>query len=70
MAQVVLLGTSMKFREPETIKLSDLDATTGGMKWEGRRESYNVEYVRPGAPPFIVQHAVTWWHNFRNGYWY
>ena len=60
----------MKYREPEPIKLSDLDAATGGMKWEGRRESYNVEDVRPGAPPFIVQRAVTWWHNVRNGYWY
>ncbi len=60
----------MKQREPETIKLSDLDAATGGMKWEGRRESYNVEDRRPGAPPLVVQHAVTWWRNVRNGYWY
>jgi hypothetical protein len=57
-------------KQPEVIKLSDLDATTGGMRWEGGRESYNVEDRRPGAPAYVVQHVVTWWHNFRNGYWY
>ncbi|HEV7558128.1 MAG TPA: hypothetical protein VGO00_21820 [Kofleriaceae bacterium] len=40
------------------------------MKWEGRRESYNVEDRRPGAPPQWQQTVTTWWHNFKNGYWY
>ena len=48
----------------------DLEHTTGGMKWEGRRESYNVEDRRPGAPPTWAQPVLTWWRNFRNGYLY
>lgn len=55
---------------PESIDRDKLDTASGGMKWEGRRESYNVEDRRPGAPPQWVQTAQTWWHNVRNGYWY
>jgi hypothetical protein len=69
------LGTAAAFaapmkKQPETILLTDLDQVTGGMKWEGGRESYNVEDRRPGAPPLVVQKVTTWWHNVRNGYWY
>jgi len=54
----------------EEISRSDLARVSGGMKWEGRRESYNVEDRRPGAPPLWMQKVQTWWHNFRNGYLY
>jgi len=48
----------------------DLENTNGGMKWEGRRQSYNVEDRRPGAPPQWRQTLNTWWNNFKNGYLY
>jgi len=55
---------------PESIEPEKLEHASGGFKWQGRRESYNVEDRRPGAPPQWVQTVQTWWHNFRNGYLY
>jgi hypothetical protein len=55
----------MKKLEP-----TDLEATTGGMKTAGMRQSYNVEDRRPGAPPQWRQTLNTWWANVKNGYLY
>ena len=48
----------------------DLDLVSGGYKWQGRRQSYNVEDRRPGAPPAWQQKLSTWWSNFKNGHLY
>lgn len=53
-----------------TVTNDDLETTTGGMKWEGRRQSYNVEDRRPGAPPLWRQKVNTLFANWRNGYLY
>ena len=53
-----------------SLSTADLNSASGGMKWQGRRESYNVEDRRPGAPPIWMQKVQTWWHNFRNGHLY
>lgn len=55
---------------PTTIADSDLAATTGGMKWQHLRQSYNVEDRRPGAPPLWRQKVNTLFANWRNGYLY
>ena len=54
----------------QTLSSDDLETTTGGMKWEGRRQSYNVEDRRPGAPPIWRQKLNTLVANWRNGYLY
>jgi hypothetical protein len=48
----------------------DLARTTGGMKWQHLRQSYNVEDRRPGAPPMWRQKLNTFVANWKNGYWY
>jgi hypothetical protein len=67
MACGLLLDWDMR-ETKDPISRDVLDQVSGGMKWEGRRESYNVEDRRPGAPPQWQQTVTTWWHNFRNGY--
>jgi hypothetical protein len=57
-------------QEAEPITDAELAQTSGGLKWEGRRESYNVEDRRPDAPPQWRQTLNTWWNNFKNGYLY
>jgi hypothetical protein len=57
-------------RASKDLPHADLDHVSGGMKWQGRRESYNVEDRRPGAPPQWQQTLTTWWHNVKNGYLY
>jgi len=52
------------------IETVELEAITGGMKWQGMRQSYNVEDRRPGAPPQWRQTINTWWSNVKNGYLY
>jgi hypothetical protein len=47
---------------------NDLEHTTGGMKVERLRASYNVEDRRRGAPPRWRQVLDTWWTNVRSGY--
>jgi hypothetical protein len=59
----MLEGIAMKQVDP-----NELEATTGGMKWQGRQQSYNIEDRRPGAPPQWRQTLNTWWANFKNGY--
>lgn len=59
-----------KTDELPTIADHDLDRSAGGMKWEGMRQSYNVEDRRPGAPPAWRQKVNTLVANWRNGYWY
>ena len=57
-------------RHMRKIEGTELENISGGMKWEGRRQSYNVEDRRPGAPPQWRQTLNTWWSNVRNGYLY
>ena len=52
------------------LQAHELANISGGMKWEGRRQSYNVEDRRPGAPPQWRQTLNTWWSNVKNGYLY
>ena len=47
---------------------AELEITTGGMKWEHFRRSYNVEDRRPGAPPLWRQRQITREANIKNGY--
>ncbi len=42
-----------------SIDSADLSQATGGMKWQGRRQSLNVEDRRPGAPSLADQRAAT-----------
>jgi hypothetical protein len=62
-ARAMLDASAMKQVDP-----NELEATTGGMKWRGRAQSYNVEDRRPGAPPLWQQKLNTWWTNVRNGH--
>ncbi len=57
-------------KQTEVLSSEALDNATGGMKWQGRRQSYNVEDRRPGAPPQWRQTLNTWWSNVKNGYLY
>ena len=41
------------------IGVQELAYVCGGMKWEGREMSVNVEDRRPGAPPLDVQRQQT-----------
>jgi hypothetical protein len=52
------------------IEKTELENVSGGLKTEGRRQSYNVEDRRPGAPPQWRQKLNTWVANVRNGYLY
>lgn len=56
--------------EPITLSPDALAESTGGMKWQHLRQSYNVEDRRPGAPPMWQQKFNTWRANWKNGYWY
>lgn len=53
-----------------SLSSSELEATSGGYKWQGRRQSYNVEDRRPGAPPIWRQKVDVLISNWRNGYLY
>ena len=52
------------------LQAHELENISGGLKTEGRRQSYNVEDRRPGAPPQWRQTLNTWWSNVKNGYLY
>lgn len=56
--------------QPKQIDNAQLEHTTGGLKWQGRRQSYNVEDRRPGAPSPLRQKLNTLVTNWSNGYWY
>jgi hypothetical protein len=66
-AEAIVMATpqNLKSTDPDTINVepTELEHATGGMKWQGRPESYNVEDRRPGAPPLALQPALTWWRN-------
>jgi hypothetical protein len=53
-----------------SLSSAQLDSAFGGVKTAGRRQSYNVEDRRPGAPPVWRQKVNTLIANWRNGYWY
>jgi hypothetical protein len=62
--------SSTNDRDLPTLSTAELVTTSGGMKWEGLRQSYNVEDRRPGAPPLWRQKVNTLIANWKNGYWY
>ncbi len=42
-----------------SLNLSELSTAHGGLKWQGRRRSLNVEDRRPGAPSIEDQRKAT-----------